>query len=160
MSYAETPPRPKGAQATGHDAPAARDASREKDAARARSAASRPEPQHDDEYDDLDAAFEAEGSPYDEDTDWGRLVTFGAGIVVGALLGAGTALLMAPQSGEETRDIIVRRTRDFTRRTRDQAGDSWSALGLELRRAARHGRRSISRGITRARWRTADTLDD
>ena len=36
----------------------------------------------------------------------GDLGSFLAGFVIGGLIGAGVALLMAPQSGEETRQII------------------------------------------------------
>ena len=144
MSYAETPPHSPGNTHTS-----------------ARGTTSRTRASSVEDEIELDDA--PEGEPFDEPTDWGRVGSFGAGILVGALLGAGAALLLAPQSGEETRDIIVRRTRDFTRRTRDlrdRAGDSWSNLGFELRRAARHGRRRVSRGLTRARWTAADTFDD
>ena len=39
---------------------------------------------------------------------------------VGALVGAGIALLVAPQSGKETRDLLARKTREL----KDRAGDA------------------------------------
>ena len=41
--------------------------------------------------------------------------SFAAGLVLGALIGAGLALLFAPQSGEDTRRLIKRRARRFAR---------------------------------------------
>ena len=42
---------------------------------------------------------------------------------VGAVVGAGLALLFAPLSGRESRDWIARRTRDLTERV-DGGGDA------------------------------------
>lgn len=41
----------------------------------------------------------------------GGLRTFAAGLLIGALVGAGVALLVAPSSGEDTRRMIARRVR-------------------------------------------------
>ncbi len=41
----------------------------------------------------------------------GEFGAFVAGILVGSLVGAATALLMAPQSGEETRAIISEKSK-------------------------------------------------
>jgi len=43
-----------------------------------------------------------------------------AAFAVGALVGAGIALLYAPQSGKETRDLLARKTREL----KDKAGDA------------------------------------
>ena len=51
------------------------------------------------------------GESYSSDLDWGRLGAFGAGIAIGALVGAGAALLYAPQSGRATRAVIRKRAR-------------------------------------------------
>ncbi|MFM8322896.1 MAG: YtxH domain-containing protein [Chloroflexota bacterium] len=45
--------------------------------------------------------------------------TFFAGLIVGGLVGAAVALLMAPQSGEETRTVI----RDKSIELKDRAGE-------------------------------------
>lgn len=47
----------------------------------------------------------------------GRGRSFAAGLVIGGLVGAGLALLLAPQAGEDTR-------RDIARRARRLAGDA------------------------------------
>ena len=87
--------------------------------------------------------------------DWGRVGAFGVGIALGALLGAGAALLYAPQSGRVTRATLRRRARNLGY----SAGDAWDDIGRELRGVARRGRRGLSRTITRSRWKAADALD-
>ncbi|HXQ76915.1 MAG TPA: YtxH domain-containing protein [Gemmatimonadaceae bacterium] len=62
--------------------------------------------------------------------DWNNIGLFTAGIAVGAILGAATALLFAPASGGEFRDRISRRVR------RGSDEDVWDALAAELERAA------------------------
>jgi len=59
-------------------------------------------------------------------------------MIIGAVLGAGIALLVAPQAGWETRRSITRRARSI----RDSDG-SWTKLGRELKRAARAKRKSL-----------------
>jgi len=87
--------------------------------------------------------------------DWARVGMFGAGIAVGALLGAGAALLYAPQSGLEARTLLKGRARRATLR----AANRWDELGAELRGAARRSKRRLRRGVAQSRWRAADTLD-
>ncbi len=48
---------------------------------------------------------------------------FAAGLLIGALIGAGVALLFAPQSGEDTRRLIRKRARRFAADTRDRYDD-------------------------------------
>lgn len=52
-------------------------------------------------------------------------------MVIGVAIGAGVALLAAPQSGEETRDRIRNRVRHVRGRY-----TLWEKLGRELKRAA------------------------
>ncbi len=66
---------------------------------------------------------------------------FAAGMAVGALLGAGVALLFAPRSGAETRHAIGRRGRVLSRR----GHESWEDLRDELRRARRRAKRAWAR---------------
>lgn len=89
------------------------------------------------------------------DLDWGRVGAFGAGLAIGVLLGASSALLYAPQSGRATRAVIRKRALGFT----STAEDAWDDLGRELRGAARRSRRGVTRGVTRGRWKAADLLD-
>lgn len=63
-----------------------------------------------------------------------------AGIAIGALLGAATALLMAPQSGEETRRSLGRHSKRLARRSREM----WDDLGDEARRQRKAARRRFA----------------
>lgn len=56
----------------------------------------------------------------------------GMGLLIGAVLGAGVALLLAPQAGEETRNSLKRRVR----RVRGNPTGVWERLGHELKQAA------------------------
>lgn len=90
------------------------------------------------------------------DTDWARVGAFGMGIALGALVGAGAALLYAPQSGTATRAVLRRQAR----RVGSRATDAWDELGNELRGVARRGRRKVRRGVTRGRWAAADFFEE
>ena len=72
---------------------------------------------------------------------------FAAGIALGVVVGAGVALLFAPNSGYETRRSIVRRGRRVSRRSRD----AWDEMRDELRNALRDKRRSWRLKRQRAR---------
>lgn len=74
---------------------------------------------------------------------WREVAIFSAGIALGLAVGAGSALLLAPESGEEVRAAIARRGRRAGRR----AHDAWDDLRDELRFAARRGRRRVRRAI-------------
>jgi YtxH-like protein len=62
---------------------------------------------------------------------------FVAGIAVGCLIGAAAALLTAPQSGEDTRRALSRRSKRLARRGREM----WDDLGDGLR----HQRSAVRR---------------
>ena len=53
--------------------------------------------------------------------DEGKGVGFIFGMLVGALIGASVAILLAPQSGEETREILKEKTLDARRKVREFA---------------------------------------
>src|SRR5437016_778545 len=59
----------------------------------------------------------------------GRAAVFTAGVALGVLVGAGIALLLAPQTGADTRRALARRGRRLTGRGRD----AWDDLRVELR---------------------------
>jgi hypothetical protein len=88
-------------------------------------------------------------------TDWARVGIFSAGVVVGALLGAGTALLLAPASGFETRVRLSRTARRATGRVAERVED----LGDVVRRNADLGKKRVVRGVTRGRWAAEDALE-
>ena len=69
----------------------------------------------------------------------GGLRTFGAGLLIGALVGAGIALLVAPSSGEETRRLISRRARRLAADARERYEEARHQL--RQARARRRGER-------------------
>jgi hypothetical protein len=105
----------------------------------------------DDEEYDVSEPAEPVGQSYDEERDWRGAGVLSLGLIAGALVGAGVALLLAPQSGEETRERIVRRAR----RLGTRADEGWDDLRDELRRLRRRSRRAATRG----RWKVEDVLD-
>ena len=70
-------------------------------------------------------------------TDQDRTVTFLAGLAFGAALGAGAALLFAPDSGRGTRRKIARGTRRLGQRGQNAWDDLRHELKREFRRALR-----------------------
>ncbi len=90
------------------------------------------------------------------DTDWQQLAIFGAGLALGITLGAGVALLTAPQAGWKTRSDIKRYAKNKRRALRNRSRDAWLDLRDELRHAA-ESLRSRRRSAT-SRPRSPDEL--
>jgi gas vesicle protein len=86
------------------------------------------------------AAYGEQEAIGEGELDWQHIAIFTAGAVLGAAIGAGAALLFAPQSGARTRHNIARRGRHFRTRTTD----AWDDLRHELRYAARRGRKKLA----------------
>jgi len=63
------------------------------------------------------------------DTSDSRVGTLMTGLVLGAVIGAGLALLTAPESGRKTR----RRIRKTTGRIRGDAGDRWEDFADDVK---------------------------
>jgi len=80
------------------------------------------------------------------------LMAFAAGIAIGLTIGAGTALLFAPQAGRDTRRVIARQSRRLGRR----GSDAWEDLRDELSHAARRGRQALRRRRQRSQESAAD----
>ncbi len=95
------------------------------------------------------------GKSYSSSMEMKHAAIFGAGIALGALIGAGAALLFAPQSGEETRGLISDRAHQFGDRVGDRIDDARGDLGWYMRR----GRRKMRRGAERSRWAGQDLAD-
>ena len=57
------------------------------------------------------------------DDEKGGARPFAAGLLIGALIGAGVALLFAPQSGAETRQLIKRKTKRLAADAQDRFDD-------------------------------------
>jgi gas vesicle protein len=79
-------------------------------------------------------------------------LAFAVGIALGLTIGAGTALLFAPQTGTDTRRAIVRKGRRLSQR----GSDAWDDLRDELSRAARRGRQAFRRRRQRSKESAAD----
>ena len=82
----------------------------------------------------------AAGSPYRNVADKRTISMLGLGMIIGAAIGAGIALVAAPRSGEETRDRIRDRVGHLGRRDEN----TWERLGRELRRAASLRRKELA----------------
>ena len=85
-------------------------------------------------------------SDEERELDWQHITIFTVGALLGAAVGAGAALLFAPQSGARTRHDLARRGRHLRTRT----VDAWDDLRHELRYAARRGRRKLGRKLSHA----------
>lgn len=70
----------------------------------------------------------------------GGSVVFAAGVCVGMAVGAGLALLLAPQTGADTRRYLTRRAFRLGRRSRD----AWDDLRVELLSAAKRRKRAAA----------------
>jgi gas vesicle protein len=95
------------------------------------------------------------GRSYSNGMQMRHAAIFGAGIAIGAMIGAGAALLLAPQSGEETRELLGERARDVRGRIGERFDDVRGDLNWYLRR----GRRKFRRGAERGRWAGEDIAD-
>ena len=72
--------------------------------------------------------------------DYGNARPFAAGLILGALIGAGVALLFAPQSGAETRRILRKRARHLA----SDATDRFDDVKDRIRKARRRAEEVIS----------------
>jgi gas vesicle protein len=79
---------------------------------------------------------------------------FAAGIFFGALIGAGIALMCAPESGEKTRPRLRRRLE----RLREETAEGLERAGASTRRDLARRRKRLEAGIERAADRARDIL--
>ena len=64
----------------------------------------------------------------EDDRGGGGFAGFIAGLALGGLAGAALAMILAPQAGEDTRDLLVAKAREAGERARDTAGDAGDLL--------------------------------
>lgn len=83
-----------------------------------------------------------------------HVFTFIAGLALGALVGAGAALLMAPHSGERTRRKIARAAEDLGDSTRDRFEEASEDVRRRAHRAVRAAERRRDRIRDGVRRRT------
>jgi gas vesicle protein len=76
---------------------------------------------------------------------------FVAGLAVGGIAGALLAMILAPQSGEDTRDLLVAKAREAGERARDTAGDAGDLLS--------RGRRIVAEAKARIDGAVAEGKD-
>ena len=74
------------------------------------------------------------------DNERGSARPFAAGLLLGALVGAGIALLFAPQSGVETRRMLRRRARHLA----DEATDKFDDIKDRIRHVKRRAEAALT----------------
>lgn len=92
--------------------------------------------------------------PPTDETDWQQVAIFGAGVALGIAVGAGAALLAAPQSGAETRAVLRARAGRVRRTTSRRGHDVWEDLRDEMENVKRalhrrKARRAAERDLRR-----------
>jgi gas vesicle protein len=98
-----------------------------------------------------DADVEAEA-----DRSMGSAGSFVAGILLGAVIGAGIAVLFAPAAGEKTRRVLGRRIQDLRSRAEEGLDDATRRARKDLIKRRRRLRARLDRLAAEAR----DTLSD
>lgn len=91
----------------------------------------------------------------DDNRGWKGAGLLSAGLAIGVALGAGAALLLAPRTGEETRELLG----DSARRLGDRMANRLDDFRDDLHRGTRRSRRKVRRGMTRGRWKVEDLMD-
>lgn len=95
-------------------------------------------------------------------------VAFFAGLVTGGVIGVGLALLLAPQSGEETRSQISAKSvelKDGAVEGLTEAGqraqvqvDAWQEKGQEVAKAINRSKGSIVRAVSQSKDRVVEAV--
>ena len=80
-----------------------------------------------------------------DETDWHQLAIFGAGLALGVAVGAGVALLTAPQTGADTRALLGQKARRTSQAVGRRSHDAWLDVKDELRGMRRALRRKKAR---------------
>ena len=86
----------------------------------------------------------------------GRFGSWVTGIVFGSLIGGTVALLMAPQSGMQTRAVLAQRGNEIRDRTREMVDDARSRV-VEI---AEDTRERVDRVVTNVRGSSAERALD
>ncbi len=88
------------------------------------------------------------------ETDWQQVAIFGAGLALGLALGAGIALVTAPQSGQDARAALRRKATRTSRALGRRSRDAWTDVrdeltGLTRAISRRKARRAAARELER-----------
>jgi gas vesicle protein len=84
---------------------------------------------------------------------------FVPGLLLGLLAGATLAMVAAPQSGEDTRDILRAKAREATDRSRDAAGDVRAGVGTTTNDLLERGRAIVEGARARVDGAIAEGRD-
>jgi len=84
------------------------------------------------------------------DNNSGEFGAFFSGILIGGLVGAATALLLAPQSGEETRKQLSKSVGDIRDTAQDSLEDARERAEATIADARRRAERIVEEGRERA----------
>jgi gas vesicle protein len=105
---------------------------------------------HDGSYEDEEELEDEEEFLEEEAQHWVG-VGFAAGILLGAALGAGVAVLFAPDKGSRTRRRLGQRMRDLRENAEERIDDAREDAGRTLTRQRRRIRGAVKRTAGRAR---------
>jgi gas vesicle protein len=95
-----------------------------------------------------------EGNEQERAPEGAGLGGFAVGVIFGAFLGAGIALLFAPDRGDKTRRRLRRRLRSL----REEAGEQLERAGKRTARDLLRRRRRLEAGLQRAASRARDAF--
>jgi gas vesicle protein len=93
---------------------------------------------------------------HDDTSGGGGFVT---GLLLGLLAGATLAMIAAPQSGEETRDVLRAKARETADRARDTAGDVSESLTETTNELLERGRAIVEAARARVDGAVAEGID-
>ena len=83
----------------------------------------------------------------------------GVGLLVGAIVGATAALLMAPASGVDTRRVLRRKARSLAKQGGDILDDTWSDAERAARSGMKRARKQAAMARSAARSVARDAAD-
>lgn len=84
---------------------------------------------------------------------------FGLGLLVGALMGAGAALLLAPASGEQTRRSLRRGAQRVYSHGGGMLSDAWEDADRYTRPMRKSASRKLGKGMKRSRRYMEDAAE-
>jgi len=93
--------------------------------------------------------------PRDDAADGGGGPGFVTGLLLGGLLGATVAMILAPQAGEDTRDLLRAKAREVSGRARDAAEDVAGGVSTSANDLLARGKQIVE--DARARFDSAVT---
>lgn len=105
--------------------------------------------EHTDSHEDNDSSHDE--AAHAEARDRHGLRGLAIGLLLGAVIGAGTALLMAPQSGLVTRKKLRRSARRLANRGGSAVSDWWEDTDRSARQYARRGIKQGRKAMERMR---------